>query len=59
MEAMIYEVRPWAFVAVGIYCVINSAHSNVLLFSGIILASAAGMIIFARSQNRTHTRSRK
>lgn len=52
MEAMIYEVRPWAFVAVGVYCVINSANSSVLFFSGLVLASAAGMIIFARSQNR-------
>ncbi len=59
MEAMIYEVRPWAFVAVGIYCVFNSAHSSVLLFSGIVLASAAALIIFARAQNRSRPRSRR
>jgi hypothetical protein len=59
MEAMIYEVRPWAFVAAGVYFVLNSSNSTLLFFSGIILASAAGLIIFARSQNRNRSRSRR
>lgn len=58
MEAMIYEVRPWAFVAIGAYCMFNSSRvpeSHVLFFSGAMLAAAAGMIIYARSQNRNRS----
>jgi hypothetical protein len=52
MEPMFYEVRPWAFVALGIYSVLNSANSSMLLFSGALLAGASFLIIYARSKAR-------
>ncbi len=53
MEAMLYEIRPWAFIIGGLYAAMNSANSGMLLYSGLLLAGTASSIVYARSRNRS------
>jgi hypothetical protein len=52
MESLFYELRPWAFAAVGTYYTFNSTGSTLLLVSGGLMAFASGLIIYARSKAR-------
>ncbi len=56
MEALFYEIRPWAFIVGGLYAAVNSANSTMLLYSGILLAVTASSIVYARSRARNGLR---
>jgi len=61
METMFYEIRPWAFVAIGAYAMFNSMGAQQapgLFFFGAMLAFASSTIIYARSQNRNRSARR-
>lgn len=52
MEKVLYEIRPWLFLGLGIYALKYGDSSLLATISGVTIIFCSALILFARLRNR-------